>query len=51
VQDHVNQARSGTTYNTYLPNAKGVIVGEQHKARRFQESRTPGHGNPYTSPE
>ncbi|MFF1408054.1 hypothetical protein [Streptomyces sp. NPDC058294] len=29
VQDHVNQPRPGTTYNTYLPNAKGVIIGEQ----------------------
>jgi hypothetical protein len=29
VQDHINQPRPGTTYNDYLPNAKGVIIGEQ----------------------
>lgn len=29
VQDYVNQPRPGATYNTYLPNAKGVIIGEQ----------------------
>ncbi|MFI1972610.1 hypothetical protein BLA24_07870 [Streptomyces cinnamoneus] len=29
VQDHVNQPRPGTTYNNYMPNAKGVIIGEQ----------------------
>lgn len=29
VQDHVNQPRPGTTYNNFLPNAKGVIIGEQ----------------------
>ncbi|GHG83745.1 hypothetical protein [Streptomyces griseocarneus] len=29
VQDHVNQPHPGTTYNNYMPNAKGVIIGEQ----------------------
>ncbi|MGW7244771.1 hypothetical protein [Streptomyces decoyicus] len=29
VQDHINQPRPGSTYNNYLPNAKGVIIGEQ----------------------
>ncbi|MEU1436399.1 hypothetical protein ABZ438_20260 [Streptomyces sp. NPDC005786] len=29
VQDHTNQQRSGTTYNNFLPNAQGVIIGEQ----------------------
>ncbi|WP_331749060.1 hypothetical protein [Streptomyces chartreusis] len=29
VQDHVNRQRPGTTYNTFLPNAQGVIIGEQ----------------------
>ncbi|MEU9213402.1 hypothetical protein AB0D27_37225 [Streptomyces sp. NPDC048415] len=29
VQDHTNQPRTGTTYNNYLPNAQGVIIGEQ----------------------
>ncbi|MFE5847791.1 hypothetical protein ACFQ7N_39835 [Streptomyces niveus] len=29
VQDHVNQPRSGATYNNYMPNAKGIIIGEQ----------------------
>ncbi|MFI8358506.1 hypothetical protein [Streptomyces cyaneofuscatus] len=39
VQDHVNQPRPGTTYNTYLPNAKGVIVGEQ---QHFTQNNTDG---------
>jgi hypothetical protein len=29
VQDHVGQQRPGTTYNNFLPNAQGVIIGEQ----------------------
>ncbi|RPK32107.1 hypothetical protein EES40_36845 [Streptomyces sp. ADI93-02] len=29
VQDHTNQQRPGTTYNNFLPNAQGVIIGEQ----------------------
>lgn len=29
VQDHVNRQRPGTTYNNFLPNAQGVIIGEQ----------------------
>lgn len=39
VQDHVNQARPGATYNTYLPNAKGVIIGEQ---QHFTQNNTDG---------
>ncbi|MFH9298904.1 hypothetical protein [Streptomyces sp. NPDC017520] len=39
VQDHVNQPRPGTTYNTYLPNAKGVIIGEQ---QHFTQNNTDG---------
>ncbi|MFD5065961.1 hypothetical protein, partial [Streptomyces sp. NPDC058394] len=39
VQDHVNQPRPGTTYNTYLPNAKGVIIGEQ---QNFTQNNTDG---------
>lgn len=29
VHDHTNQPRTGTTYNNFLPNAQGVIIGEQ----------------------
>ncbi|WP_148663787.1 hypothetical protein [Streptomyces ambofaciens] len=29
VQDHTNQQGPGTTYNNFLPNAQGVIIGEQ----------------------
>ncbi|MFI8930688.1 hypothetical protein ACIG3E_23820 [Streptomyces sp. NPDC053474] len=29
VQDHVHQPRPSTTYNTFMANAKGVIIGEQ----------------------
>ncbi|MCX4400031.1 hypothetical protein OG887_44015 (plasmid) [Streptomyces sp. NBC_00053] len=39
VQDHVNQPRTGTTYNTFLPNAKGVIIGEQ---QHFTQNNTDG---------
>ncbi|MFF8373562.1 hypothetical protein ACF05W_32785 [Streptomyces lydicus] len=39
VQDHVNQPRPGTTYNNYLPNAKGVIIGEQ---QHFTQNNTDG---------
>ncbi|MFJ3728494.1 hypothetical protein ACIPYQ_38830 [Streptomyces sp. NPDC090045] len=39
VQDHVNQPRPGTTYNTYLPNAKGVIIGEQ---QNFTQNNSDG---------
>ncbi|MFJ6699850.1 hypothetical protein ACIQM4_27815 [Streptomyces sp. NPDC091272] len=39
VQDHINQPRPGTTYNTYLPNAKGVIIGEQ---QHFTQNNTDG---------
>ncbi|MEE1811810.1 hypothetical protein [Streptomyces sp. BE133] len=39
VQDHVNQPRPGTTYNTYMPNAKGVIIGEQ---QHFTQNNTDG---------
>ncbi|QRV39227.1 hypothetical protein I6J42_34745 (plasmid) [Streptomyces californicus] len=39
VQDHINQPRSGTTYNNYLPNAKGVIIGEQ---QHFTQNNTDG---------
>ncbi|MFF8557035.1 hypothetical protein ACF058_29940 [Streptomyces sp. NPDC015501] len=39
VQDHMNQPRLGTTYNTYLPNAKGVIIGEQ---QHFTQNNTDG---------
>ncbi|WP_406083360.1 hypothetical protein [Streptomyces virginiae] len=31
--------RPGTTYNTYLPNAKGVIIGEQ---QNFTQNNTDG---------
>jgi hypothetical protein len=39
VQDYINQPRPGTTYNNYLPNAKGVIIGEQHN---FTQNNTDG---------
>ncbi|RZE85464.1 hypothetical protein [Streptomyces albidoflavus] len=39
VQDHVNQPRSGTTYNNYMPNAKGLIIGEQ---QHFTQNNTDG---------
>ncbi|MCX5207631.1 hypothetical protein OG897_40280 [Streptomyces sp. NBC_00237] len=39
VQDHINQPRPATTYNTYLPNAKGVIIGEQ---QHFTQNNTDG---------
>lgn len=39
VQDHTNQSRGGTTYHTYLPNAQGVIVGEQ---QNFTQNNTAG---------
>ncbi|OEV06281.1 hypothetical protein [Streptomyces oceani] len=39
VQDHVNQPRPGATYNTYLPNAKGVLIGEQ---QHFTQNNTDG---------
>ncbi|MFC5253556.1 hypothetical protein [Streptomyces nigrescens] len=39
VQDHINQPRPGTTYNNYLPNAKGVIIGEQ---QHFTQNNTDG---------
>ncbi|GGQ45627.1 hypothetical protein ACFFKE_11370 [Streptomyces mutabilis] len=29
VQDHVNRQHPGATYNNFLPNAQGVIIGEQ----------------------
>ncbi|MEU5163842.1 hypothetical protein AB0G74_30100 [Streptomyces sp. NPDC020875] len=35
VQDHVNQPRTGTTYNNYMPNAKGVIMGDQQNFTQF----------------
>ncbi|GCB53238.1 hypothetical protein [Streptomyces sp. NL15-2K] len=39
VQDHTTPARTGTTYNNYLPNAKGVIIGEQ---QHFTQNNTDG---------
>ncbi|MFE3559152.1 hypothetical protein ACFXKW_30475 [Streptomyces sp. NPDC059193] len=39
VQDHTNQPRSGATYNNFLPNAQGVIIGEQ---QNFTQSNTGG---------
>ncbi|WP_327072085.1 hypothetical protein OG196_42865 [Kitasatospora purpeofusca] len=39
VQDHVNQASTGPTYNNYLPNAKGVIIGEQ---QNFTQNNSDG---------
>ncbi|MFG2287110.1 hypothetical protein ACGFOU_13780 [Streptomyces sp. NPDC048595] len=39
VQDHINQPRPGSTYNNYLPNAKGVIIGEQ---QHFTQNNTDG---------
>jgi hypothetical protein len=39
VQGHVNQPRPGTTYNTYVPNAKGLIIGEQ---QNFTQNNTDG---------
>ncbi|MEU9858877.1 hypothetical protein [Streptomyces sp. NPDC047974] len=39
VQDHVNQPRPGTTYNNFMPNAKGVIIGEQ---QYFTQNNTDG---------
>ncbi|MGI5360025.1 hypothetical protein ACQI4E_32670 [Streptomyces sp. CA-252508] len=39
VQDHVNQPRPGTTYNNFMPNAKGVIIGEQ---QNFTQNNTDG---------
>ncbi|WSK66772.1 hypothetical protein OG295_00300 [Streptomyces sp. NBC_01276] len=29
MQDHVSQPRPGITYNNYMPNAKGPIIGER----------------------
>ncbi|MFD9463118.1 hypothetical protein [Streptomyces sp. NPDC060027] len=29
VQEYTNRQRPGTTYNNFLPNAQGVIIGEQ----------------------
>ncbi|WP_406190308.1 hypothetical protein OG331_51810 [Streptomyces sp. NBC_01017] len=39
MQDHINQPSPGTTYNNYLPNAKGVIIGEQ---QHFTQNNTDG---------
>ncbi|MFF0142368.1 hypothetical protein ACFYRN_38755 [Streptomyces sp. NPDC005227] len=39
VQDQVNQPSAGATYNNYLPNAKGVIIGEQ---QHFPQNNTDG---------
>ncbi|MET8585578.1 hypothetical protein ABZX39_32625 [Streptomyces collinus] len=39
VKDHTNAARTGTTYNNFLPNAKGVIIGEQ---KHFTQNNTDG---------
>jgi hypothetical protein len=39
VQDHTNAVRTGTTYNNFLPNAKGVIIGEQ---QHFTQNNTDG---------
>lgn len=39
VQDHVNQPRPGTRYNNFMPNAKGVIIGEQ---QHFTQNNTEG---------
>lgn len=39
VHDHTNAARTGTTYNNFLPNAKGVIIGEQ---QNFTQNNTDG---------
>ncbi|MFJ9943005.1 hypothetical protein [Streptomyces erythrochromogenes] len=39
VQDYVNQPRSGATYNNYMPNAKGVIMGDQ---KNFTQNNTDG---------
>ncbi|MGW6883064.1 hypothetical protein ACWGEU_22670 [Streptomyces goshikiensis] len=39
VQDRVNQPRPGTTYNNFMPNAKGVIIGEQ---QHFTQNNTEG---------
>ncbi|MGW1503516.1 hypothetical protein ACWCQW_34125 [Streptomyces mirabilis] len=39
VQDHINQPRPGTTYNNYMPNAKGVIIGEQ---QHFTQNNSDG---------
>jgi hypothetical protein len=39
VQDRINQSRFGTTYNNYMPNAKGVIIGEQ---QHFTQNNTDG---------
>ncbi|MFJ8938815.1 hypothetical protein ACIRL0_24335 [Streptomyces sp. NPDC102365] len=39
MQDHTNRTRTGTTYNNFLPNAKGVIIGEQ---QYFTQNNTDG---------
>ncbi|MFD9057569.1 hypothetical protein ACFWCM_19915 [Streptomyces albidoflavus] len=39
VQDHVNQPRPGAAYNNFMPNAKGVIIGEQ---QNFTQNNTDG---------
>ncbi|MEJ8639821.1 hypothetical protein [Streptomyces sp. MS2.AVA.5] len=39
VQDHTARARTGATYNNFLPNAKGVIIGEQ---QHFTQNNTDG---------
>ncbi|MER7760166.1 hypothetical protein [Streptomyces sp. NPDC097619] len=39
VQEHLDRPRPGTTYNTFMPNAKGVVIGEQH---HFTQHNTEG---------
>ncbi|MFE4255351.1 hypothetical protein ACFRU3_38935 [Streptomyces sp. NPDC056910] len=39
MQDHTNRMRPGATYNNFLPNAKGVIIGEQ---QHFTQNNTDG---------
>ncbi|MFJ7201619.1 MULTISPECIES: hypothetical protein [unclassified Streptomyces] len=39
VQDHTNQQRLGTTYNNFLPNAQGVIIGEQQNPEQQRRHR------------
>ncbi|MEU0137618.1 hypothetical protein ABZ172_26825 [Streptomyces sp. NPDC006296] len=39
AQHHVDEPRPGTTYNTYLPDAEAVIIGEQ---QNFAPNHTAG---------
>lgn len=39
VQEYTNRQRPGTTYNNFLPNAQGVIIGEQQNVTQNNTMR------------